>query len=581
MSGHATPVNVKVACVTSAPVSEAGERLIPADPGRPSAWQRAAGALRGTDPVVGWITALGITALALLLRLWHLREPEQFEFDETYYAKDAWALLEFGYVRGYDEGANEAILAGDTTSHWQDGPSMTVHPEVGKWMIALGIRLFGMDPFGWRVAAAVVGSLMVLVLIRMVRRMTGSDLIAGIAGVLLAADGLHFVLSRLALLDIFAAFFTLLAVHCMIADRDWLRRRLAARVTGPLPAGAWGPRVLWRPWLLASGIVWGLAVGTKWNAAIMLAAFGLLVWAWSAGARRSFGIRWPVAKAALLDGVPAAAYTVLVAAIVYTLTWTGWLINAHEYEEHLSSTQYTQYTGEGHCQDTAYVADDPDPDARWPTATEPDASGPGEVTQSLRSLWFYHRDVYVFHANYLSCTTHTYASKPWAWLLLNRPVGVAADTGIQPGTRGCDAPAGSDCLKQVILLGTPLLWWGGVIALLVALGTWLGARDWRAGVAVVGVAASWLPWFAYADRPIFSYYAIVTLPFLVLAIALAIGRLLGPDPGVSPRRTFGAVIAGSYVVLVLVNFAWFWPIYTNELLTKDEWLQRIWFSRWI
>ena len=41
------------------------------------------------------------------------------------------------------------------------------------------------------------------------------------------------------------------------------------------------------------------------------------------------------------------------------------------------------------------------------------------------------------------------------------------------------------------------------------------------------------------------------------------------------------VVAGSFFVLVLVNFAWFWPIYTDDLLTHSEWLDRIWFQRWI
>ena len=41
------------------------------------------------------------------------------------------------------------------------------------------------------------------------------------------------------------------------------------------------------------------------------------------------------------------------------------------------------------------------------------------------------------------------------------------------------------------------------------------------------------------------------------------------------------VAAGSFFVLVLVNFAWFWPIWTDGLLTHGEWLDRIWFSRWI
>ena len=62
---------------------------------------------------------------------------------------------------------------------------------------------------------------------------------------------------------------------------------------------------------------------------------------------------------------------------------------------------------------------------------------------------------------------------------------------------------------------------------------------------------------------------------------MAIGRLIGTDRTPTPRRTLGVVLAGSYVVLVMVNFAWFWPIYTNGLLTHSEWLQRIWFSRWV
>ncbi|MDH2414686.1 phospholipid carrier-dependent glycosyltransferase [Nocardioides sp. CER19] len=545
----------------------------------PTAWERARALLRLRDPLVGWVATVLVTVLAFVMRLWHLGTPREFQFDETYYAKDAWSLLHFGYARNYADNANEQILGGHTTGSFQSSPEMVVHPEVGKWLIALGEKAFGMDPFGWRISSAVVGALMILVMIRLARRMTGSTLIGVVAGLLLSFDGLQFVLSRLALLDIFVAFFTLCAVSCAVADRDWFRERLARRLEGP--ATGWGPRVLWRPWLLASGLFWGLAVGTKWTAMYPLAAFGVLVFVWSAGARRSFGVRMPLLKGALADGVPAFVHLVVVAALVYTVSWTGWLMHAHTYEQALSSTQYTTYAGQGHCEKTTYVADNPDTDKRWPTATEPDAHGLGEVEQSLRSLWYYHQDVWTFHTHFLNCATHVYASSPAGWLLLNRPVGVAATTDIKPGDQGCTAPQGSDCIKQVILLGTPMLWWGGVVALLYAVAMWLGGRDWRFGVAVVGVASTWLPWFLYDDRPIFSYYAIVTLPFLVLALALAIGKLIGREREPSPRRTAGVVLSGAYLVLVILNFAWFWPIYTNALLTHASWLDRIWFQRWI
>jgi dolichyl-phosphate-mannose-protein mannosyltransferase len=534
----------------------------------PSAWERARGRARLEDPVVGWSASIGVALLALFLRLWHLGTPHVFEFDETYYAKDAWSLLHFGYVRDYVGDANDKILDGTVTGVWKDSPSMIVHPEVGKWLIAVGEKAFGMDPFGWRISAAVVGSLMVLVMCRLVRRLTGSTMLGCVAGLLLSLDGLHFVLSRLALLDIFVAFFLLCGVTCIVNDRYWQRAKLARLVDEPVTDGrAWGPvrRLLFRPWLLAGGVMWGLAVGSKWEAVYPLAAFGLMSWLWSAGARRSFGVRWALAKSALVDGVPAFVHLVLVALVVYVASWTGWLVHAHEYETHLSATQYTHYHG----------------GKDWPTRNEADASGIGEVTQSLRSLLHYHRDVYLFHTHFLDDSTHTYGSKPAGWLLLNRPVGVAADVDIKPGTQGCDAPAGSDCLRQVLLLGTPALWWGAIVALCYAAVMWLGARDWRFGVAIVGTASTWLPWLQYDDRPIFLFYAITTLPFLVVALTLAMGRLIGPSTAPGRRRTTGVVVSGSFFVLVLLNFAWFWPIWTDQLLTHREWMDRIWFSRWV
>lgn len=531
----------------------------------PSARRRMVPVLHGSDRFVGWAATLAVTLVAGFLRLWDLRRPEAFLFDETYYAKDAWSLLRHGFTTGYVDGADDKILAGKVTGIFTEDPSMIVHPEVGKWLIAAGEAAFGMNSFGWRIASVVVGTLMVLVMVRLVRRLTGSTLLGCTAGLLLCFDGLHFVMSRLALLDIFAAFFLLCAVSCLVADRDWGRVRLARLV----PAGAvlsvrdWGPvrGLRLRPWRLAAGICFGLAVATKWNALFPLAAFGLLVWAWDFGARRSLGVRGAVWKSAVVDAVPAFGYLVVVAGLVYVATWTGWLLHAQEYEQALSDTQYGAY---------------------WGGYLERDASGVlPELWQSLRSLWNYHQDVYTFHTTGLDDAKHTYASDPAGWLVLNRPVGVNADLDIAPGAQGCTAPEGSTCLRQVILLGTPMLWWGGVLALGYAAVAWIGRRDWRFGFALVGVLSTWLPWMRYDDRPIFSYYAVATIPFTVIAVTLLLGRMIGGARASERRRTWGTALAGAFVVLVIANFAWFWPLYTNELITTPDWLDRIWFRRWI
>ena len=225
-----------------------------------------------------------------------------------------------------------------------------------------------------------------------------------------------------------------------------------------------------------------------------------------------------------------------VAFVVYVATWTGWLVHAHDYERDLSSTQYTQFTGPGHCDDETFVSDNPDQDARWPTATEPDASGTGRAVavtalavelppgplrlpRRLPQLQPAHLPVPAGRAG--CCRTARSASTP-------RPTSSRAP-------RAATRPPGSDCLRQVLLLGTPALWWGGALALLFAVVMWVGARDWRFGLTVVGAASTWLPWLSYDDRPIFLFYAVATLPFVVLGVTLAMGKLIGSAADARPH----------------------------------------------
>jgi dolichyl-phosphate-mannose-protein mannosyltransferase len=520
----------------------------------PSARRRLTGSRFREDPATGWLVTLGVTLLAGVLRFWNLGTPREFAFDETYYAKDGWSLWEHGYAQNWVDKANDAIIDGRWSPDLQTGdPTMVVHPELGKWLIGLGEQLFGFEPFGWRVASAIVGTLMVLVMVRLVRRLTRSTVLGAVGGLLLCFDGLQFTLSRLALLDIFVAFFLLSAVSCLVADRDWSRARLARLEPTQL--------MLWRPWRLMAGLMFGLAISCKWSALLPLAGFGLLVVIWDAGARRSLGVRRAFLRSALLDGVPAFIYLVGVAFVVYVVSWTGWLMHADVYEAGLANNAYGPYWGD-------YTKQDPQ--GFFPS-----------LIQALRSLWHYHHDVFAFHSKGLVGATHSYQSAPQGWLVMQRPVVVATELNIRPGVQGCDAPSDSTCLREVVMLGTPVLWWGGVLALLHAVHGWLARRDWRYGVAVVGVATTWLPFFRYADRPIFSFYAVTILPFIVIAICLLLGRLIGPERATPRRRLTGTVTAGAFVVLVILHFAWLWPVYTFDLLSTPHWLDRIWFRSWI
>lgn len=527
-----------------------------------------------SSPVVaGWLWPIVITVLSGVLQFWSLTTPHQITFDETYYAKDAYSLLIKHYASnfvndGNDDNGNEAdeiINSGSTEGVFAEGPSKVVHPEVGKWMIAGGEWLFGMTPLGWRFSAALTGTLMVLVLCRLVRRLTGSTLLGCVAGLLLAFDGLHFVMSRFALLDIFLAFWLLCAVHCLVADRDWARLRLARELeVSPVRGrGEFGPvrGLLLRPWRLLAGVCFGLAAGTKWSTVFVLAGFGILAWAWDSGMRRAIGVRWAPLKSFVVDAIPSLFSILLVALIVYTASWIGFLTHAERFEE-----AFAPVTGEG--------------EPVWGSADEhPDNAVEG-VLHDLHILWDYHREVYAFHTgDYIKEQTHPFESHPGGWLLLNRPLGVDSESGDNTVIPNC--PEGESCVKQVLAIGTPVLWWGGVVALVIGAGYWVTRRDWRFGVPIVGVLTTWLPWFRYDDRQIFFYYAVSIIPFTIIAVTLVLGKLMGRADATPVRRAVGVAVAGTFVVGVALNFAYFYPILTDHLLTNAQWHDRMWLTHWI
>ena len=237
--------------------------LVDRDPGAaagPAAGWRTR-ILPPTDGRGGWLATLAVTFVAGALRLLRLDQPRGRIFDEVYYVCDAQNLLRYGVEAATVGNTDEDPSAADRCEPTGDA-GFVAHPPLGKWAIALGIRLLGTDELGWRIAPAVAGTLTVLVLIRVTRRMTGSTVLGCLAGLLLALDGLHFVQSRVAMLDVFLAAWVLGAFACLVADRDAVRRRLAAADD----LGAMGPRLGLRPWRLAAGLCLGAGLATKWSA---------------------------------------------------------------------------------------------------------------------------------------------------------------------------------------------------------------------------------------------------------------------------------------------------------------------------
>jgi dolichyl-phosphate-mannose-protein mannosyltransferase len=217
-------------------------------------------------------------------------------------------------------------------------------------------------------------------------------------------------------------------------------------------------------------------------------------------------------------------------------------------------------------------------DRQW-GEQHPQAATVRLLGKPLASLLHYQHDIWNFHTgDFINQAQHTYRADPAGWLIVARPIGIDAVNGIKPGTDGCLGP--DNCIRVISGVGTPALWWVAIFALVAAAILWVGGRDWRFGIPVVGVLSGWLPWFVFDSRPLFFFYAIAIIPFTVMAVALCAGWILG-DPHSGDRRMVAAIIIGAFVALVAANFAYIYPILTDELLPYPKWLSRMWFRSWI
>ncbi|WVK84697.1 phospholipid carrier-dependent glycosyltransferase [Dactylosporangium sp. AC04546] len=474
-----------------------------------------------------WLVAILVTGIGLVLRLVNLSHPKETIFDEVYYANEAWDLLQHGVEWNPEDNT----------------PQYVVHPPLGKWMIGLGEQLFGYNSFGWRIMAVVVGTASIALITMAAWRLFRSAILAGTAGLLMSLDGMHFVLSRAALLDIFLMFWIVVAFYFLVLDREQRRGRwLAALEAGHDPNRRLKFGVPW--YRIACAVSLGLACGVKWSGLWYLILFAIAVAIFDMSARRSAGAKHWVA-----DGLPGAigwmAAIVGLAVVAYLGTWWGWFASDDGYFRHW----YAQSNG---------LAGD-------------------RFIDPLVNLWHYHVEAYTFHTGLSS--KHQYQSWPWQWLLLGRPVAFYWNTD-----GPCDA---ASCASEILLLGTPLLWWSFLPAL-IGLG-WLAVarRDGRAWLILVCALAGIVPWFRDMPehRTMFYFYALPAEPFLVLAVVYVLGAIIGPARHLRPnsdQRLIGSIVAGAYVLLVAACFAYFYPIYSGMDITYTEWFSRMWLgSRWV
>jgi len=388
--------------------------------------------------------------------------------------------------------------------------------------------------------AAVFGTLSILLICRIARRLTRSTLLGCIAGLLMSLDGLEFVMSRTGLLDIFLMFFILAAFGCLVIDRDVSRARLAAAMAGQGTSGL-GPGLGIHWWRVAAGFFLGCACASKQFGAWYILGFAALAIAWDVGARRAAGLDRFWRSALLREAKWLPISFGLVPLAVYLASWSGWFASSFGWDRHYAASQGVHTP----------------------------------VLSGLYSLYEYHVQMLQFGVGLH--THHPYESQPWDWLVISRPVAYFY-TAPQTGAACRVAP---HCSQEVLAIGTPAIWWAAIPALIFCLFWWLLHRDWRAGAVVLAMLTGWVTWFPFVSRTKFYYYALEFEPFLIICIVLCLGLIIGPATARLTRRAIGSALAGVYVLAVLVLFWYFYPILAGQVIPYTDWLSHMWYAGWI
>jgi len=160
------------------------------------------------DRLLGWLLPLAVTVLGGVLRFWRLSRPgghllvstksgnPNIVFDETYYAHDSWSLLHHGVETATSPTLNGVGCLKDT----HPCAAFVVHPPLGKWVMAVGEEIFGRghtivsnntiypaDPIAFRFMGALVGTIAILMVGRLARRMFRSTALGVIAATIFAS----------------------------------------------------------------------------------------------------------------------------------------------------------------------------------------------------------------------------------------------------------------------------------------------------------------------------------------------------------------------------------------------------------
>jgi hypothetical protein len=338
----------------------------------------------------------------------------------------------------------------------------TTHPPLGKTLISIGIRIFGMNPFGWRFMGTLMGVLLVPIIYLLALKLLRKSNFAFIAAFLLCFDFMRTAQTRLATIDTYSVFFTMLMYYFMF---DYFTGRSY-------------DKPFWKSLLplFLCGLCFGLGAASKWTSIYSGVGLAILFFVGSLSEAYNSTRGGADGSVAGKEGKKAGSWTltkflptcgcciiffILIPVAIYVLSYLPYM------------------------------------------ASNPDKS-------LLQVVWENQKYMYNYHSGLNS--THPYQSSWYSWIIDMRPIYYysSSDAGLASGIRA-----------SVASFGNPAVWWVGLGCLPVAVYYTWKRRDKGMLVAFVGYACQLFPWIL-VTRCTFIYHYFTSVPFLIIMLVYVI-----------------------------------------------------------
>lgn len=416
-------------------------------------------------------------------------------FDEIYHARTA-----YEYIHGMSAYEN-------------------THPPLGKLIISLGILIFGMNPFGWRITGTLFGIFMLPLIYIFAKKLFKNTKAASAAMIFLAADFMHFSQTRIATIDVYITFFIILMYYFMYTYTTMSFYDTPFKKT-LLP-------------LALSGICMGLGIASKWTG--IYAGLGLAVIFFVSLGRRIYEYKRVSAdknaSAEQKKAVePCRKYC------IYTILWCVIFFAAVPCAIYCAS----------------YI----------PYLRAPEMNGFESIIENQVSMLSYHSSL---------TDTHPFSSPWYEWPFIIRPIWYYS------------GQTGEGLSMTIASFGNPFVWWAAVGAMIYLVYRLIKDKCYNALFLIIGFLAQYLPWVGVSRVVfIYHYFTSVPFLVLMLAYCAKDILEYAPSASLSPDKTkTRTILVFGYCALCVWAFCAFYPALSGMAVDASYIDSLKWYESWI